>query len=187
MTSEHTSLEDMTGKIRPSTVSNVLLWTMIGFVVIFFVWAALTKLDRTVRANGKVMPSAQLQIVSNLEGGVVQDILVKAGQQVPLGAELIRLDPTQMGADLGSGEATSFALRAKIARLTAEVLGREPVYPAASDPQTAQQVAIERSLHSSRMNELSSASGAAMARVRQAEQAVAEAEAAHQARVAVRD
>ncbi|RYD66177.1 MAG: HlyD family type I secretion periplasmic adaptor subunit [Sphingomonadales bacterium] len=184
---EHTSLEELSSRVRPSAASNLLLWTIIGFVVIFFVWASLTQLDRTVRAMGKVMPSAQLQVVSNLEGGIVQDILVKAGQQVPSGAELIRLDPTQMGSELGSGEATSNALQIKIARLTAEIMGRDPAYPATANPQALQQIEIERALHRSRMEELARASEAASARTLQAEQAVAEAAANYQARIAVRD
>ncbi|HEX8302689.1 HlyD family type I secretion periplasmic adaptor subunit [Sphingomonas sp.] len=182
---EHASLEELSGRIKASTASNVLLWTIIVFVVLFFLWAGLTKIDRTVRATGRVMPSAQLQIVSNLEGGIVQDILVRAGQTVARGDELIRLDSTQSGAELGSGEATTGALGAKIARLTAEVTGREPVYPARPDP--AGQVAIERALHASRMNELARMTEAANARVRQAERAVAEASANYQGRVALRD
>jgi len=184
---EHVTLEELSGRIRPSAASNVMLWTIVGFVAIFFVWAGLTRLDRTVRATGRVLPSAQLQTVSNLEGGVVQDILVKAGQQVARGAELIRLDPTQTGSELGSGEATSTALRIKIARLTAEVMGREPVYPAVDDPQALQQIEIERALHASRIAELARTSEAAQARVRQAEQSVAEAQATYQGRIAVRD
>ena len=86
-----------------------------------------------MRGQGRVIPSSQLQVVSNLEGGIVKDILVRSGQQVRRGDELIRLDPTQAGAEFGSGEATLIALDIKIARLQAEVQGREPVYPAAAD------------------------------------------------------
>jgi adhesin transport system membrane fusion protein len=122
-----THLEDLTTRIKPRTASNLLLWFVVAFVVAFFVWAALTELDRTVRGIGRVVPSSQLQIVSNLEGGVVEEILVRSGQQVRAGDPLIRLDPTQTGAELGSGEATHAALSVKIARLQAEVAGRSPV------------------------------------------------------------
>lgn len=177
-----THLEDLTTRIRPRTASNLLLWFVIAFVIAFFTWAALTELDRTVRGMGRVIPSSQLQVVSNLEGGIVQDILVRGGQLVRAGDELIRLDRTQTGAEYGSGEATLSALIIKIARLQAEVLGREPVYPAASDPLAADQVRIEQSLHASRMADLESRVGAASARVSQAERAVAEAQASYQAR-----
>ena len=93
-----THLEDTVTKIKPKAASSMLLWIIVAFVVAFFVWAAFTELDRTVRGQGRVVPSSQLQVVSNLEGGVVQDILVRAGQVVRQGDELIRLDRTATGA-----------------------------------------------------------------------------------------
>jgi adhesin transport system membrane fusion protein len=180
-------LEDLTDRIRPRSASNVLLWAIIGFFVIFIIWASLAELDRTVRGMGRVVASSQLQTVSNLEGGVVEAIFVRTGQQVKAGQELVRLDRTQTGAELGSGEASANALAVKIARLQAEVAGRQPVYPAARDAITANQILIERSLHASRMAELASVVIAGQARITQARRSVQEAEAAYQARVSARD
>ncbi|HEV7659665.1 MAG TPA: HlyD family type I secretion periplasmic adaptor subunit [Allosphingosinicella sp.] len=177
-----THLEDLTTKLKPRAASSMLLWIILAFVVAFFLWAGLTELDRTVRGQGRVVPSSQLQVVSNLEGGVIQDILVRSGQQVRAGDPLIRLDRTQTSAEFGSGEATLSALTMKIARLEAEVGGREPAYPAASDPGLADQIRIEQSLHAARMADLSAITGAASARINQAERAVAEAQATYQSR-----
>lgn len=182
-----THLEDLSDRIKPKAASNALLWVIVAFVLIFFIWATFTKLDRTVRAMGKVMPSAQLQTISNLEGGIVKDILVHQGDLVEKGAPLIRLDPTAPGAELGSGEATSSTLSAKTARLTAEVMGREPVYPAADNAGTRTQIEVERALHASRMGQLRQTLDAGRARVTQAERAVGEAEAVYRGRVALRD
>ncbi|HEX8654080.1 MAG TPA: HlyD family type I secretion periplasmic adaptor subunit [Allosphingosinicella sp.] len=187
MTRPEGSLEDFAGRIRPKLASSVLLWAVLAFFVIFVVWAALTELDRTVRAQGRVIASSQLQIVSNLEGGVVEAIMVQPGQMVQENAELVRLDPTTTSSELGSGEASIVALAAKIARLEAEVAGREPVYPNATDAAGASQIAIERSLHSSRMSELAQLTSAAQARILQAQRAITEAEAGYQARVTARD
>jgi membrane fusion protein, adhesin transport system len=74
-----THLEDLTTRIKPRTASNLLLWFIVAFMAAFFLWAGLTELDRTVRGQGRVIPSSRLQVVSNLEGGVVQDILVRQG------------------------------------------------------------------------------------------------------------
>ena len=182
-----THLEDLTDRIKPRTASNLLLWGVTAFVVVFFIWAAVTELERTVRGVGRIIPSSQLQIVSNLEGGIVEDILVKSGQVVRQGDPLIRLDPTQTGAEFGSGEASLSALAVKIARLRAEVEGREPVYPPARDQVLADQIRIEQALHASRMADLASIMTGARARLSQAQRAVAEAEAAYQARAATRD
>ncbi len=177
-----THLEDLTTRIKPRTASNLLLWFVVAFVVAFFLWAGFTELDRTVRGQGRVIPSSRLQVVSNLEGGIVQDILVRQGQLVRAGDVLIRLDPTQTGAEFGSGEATVSALSFKIARLTAEIMGRDPVYPPASDPVLADQIRIEQALHASRMADLAGIVGAARARLSQVQRSVAEAEASYQAR-----
>ncbi|HWT12256.1 MAG TPA: HlyD family type I secretion periplasmic adaptor subunit [Allosphingosinicella sp.] len=182
-----THIEDLTDRIRPRTASNVLLWGVTAFVLIFFLWAAFAELERTVRGMGRVIPSSQLQVVSNLEGGIVEEILVRQGQQVRAGDQLIRLDPTQSSAEFGSGEATLTALVVKIARLQAEVEGRSPVYPAAVSPVVADQIRIEQALHASRMADLSGMVSAAEARVVQSERAVSEAQSVYQARISARE
>lgn len=180
-------LEDYADGLRPRTASNILLWLILAFFVAFVIWASLTELDRTVRGSGRVIASSQLQVVSNLEGGVVEAILVRTGQQVKAGQELVRLDQTQTGAELGSGEASADALSVKIARLQAEVAGREPSYPPARGAVMQNQMMIERSLHASRMAELASVVNAGNARIQQAQRAVQEAEASYDARVSARD
>ena len=184
---EQTHLEDFADRIKPRTASNVLLWVVVGFVGVFLVWAWLAEIDRTVRGGGRVIASSQLQVISNPEGGIVEAILVRTGQRVRQGQELVRLDRTSTTSEFGSGEASVNALMAKIARLQAEVEGRDPVYPPASDPVTANQISIERSLHSSRMAELGSLVRAGQAAVAQAQGAVRESEAMYRARVSARD
>jgi adhesin transport system membrane fusion protein len=184
---EMSHIEDLTDRIKPRTASNVLLWVVLASFVAFVIWAAVTELDRTVRGMGRIIASSQLQTVSNLEGGVVEAILVRTGQQVRAGQELVLLDRTATGSDLGSGEASVGALAVKIARLQAEVAGRSPVYPAAANPVMANQIQIERSLHASRMAELGSVVNAGQARIVQARRAVQETEAAYQARVSARE
>lgn len=181
------NLEDFASRIRPKSMSNLLLWGVASFFVIFVIWAALTELDKSVRAQGRVIASSQLQVISNLEGGVIESILVQPGQMVEENAELIRMDPTMTSSEFGSGQASVAALSAKIARLEAEVAGRSPSYPPATDASVAQQIAIEQSLHASRMAELAQLINAGQARIVQAQRAIAEAEAAYQARVTARD
>lgn len=186
-TAEGPHLEDLADRIRPRAASNLLLWAILAFVGIFLIWAGFTELDRTVRGQGRIIASSQLQIVSNLEGGIVDAILVRTGQQVQQGQELVRLNRTLPGAELGSGEATLGALRAKIARLEGEVAGRSPAYPAASDATMASQVEIERSLYDARMANLSAINAATQARLVQAQRAATEAAANYDARVSARD
>src|SRR3546814_18782375 len=89
---------DLIEKVRPATASNILLWIIAAFVLIFIIWASVTELDRTVRGQGRVIPSSQLQVVSNLDGGIVEAILVRTGELVKRGAGLVRLAKTGTGA-----------------------------------------------------------------------------------------
>jgi adhesin transport system membrane fusion protein len=181
------NLEDYALRVKPRTATTILLWAMVAFVVVFFIWAAFAELERTVRAEGRVVPNSQLQIVSNHEGGIVETILVEPGDEVDIGEEMIRLDPTQTGADLDSGEALVSALQIKSARLEAEVQGRTPAYPSANNAAAAEQIRIERALHASRMADLDSLGAGAQARIVQAERSAAEAAAMLEARNAARE
>ncbi|CAN5269111.1 HlyD family type I secretion periplasmic adaptor subunit [soil metagenome] len=180
-------LEDIPDRIKPETASSMLLWVVVAMVVALFGWAGLTKIDRTVRGQGKVIPSSQLQTVSNLEGGVVAEIMVRAGETVDAGQPIIRLDETQSRGELGSGEASTDALSAKIARLRAEVMGQEPRYPVSTAASVQNQILIERALHASRMADLGNLVASAQARQSQAQHSIGEAEANYRSRVAQRD
>lgn len=152
--------------------ANLLLWVIAAFFVVFVLWAALTTLERTVHASGRIMPSSRMQLVSNLEGGVIQEILVRPGQVVRKGDVLVRLSPTLSTAEYGSNIATTEALRAKVIRLTAEVRGTAPVFSGVS-PEAA---AVELALYRARQAELAGLSGAGGARAVQAERSVGEAQ-----------
>ncbi|WP_294337552.1 HlyD family type I secretion periplasmic adaptor subunit [uncultured Sphingomonas sp.] len=181
-------IEDMATRIKPRTASNMLLWGIVGFFVIAVLWATLFTVDRTVHAPGRVVPGSRMQVVGNLEGGIVSEILVKTGDMVKKGQPLIRLDRTLLGSQLGAGEAEANALAAKIARLEGQIEGRAPQYPsAAGSPTLARQIEVERALYASSMADLSSASAAANARIMQSQRAVSEAESNLQARRSARD
>lgn len=152
--------------------ANLMLWVIAAFFVIFLLWATFTKLERTVHASGRIVPSSKMQVVSNFEGGVVEEIMARPGQIVRKGDVLVRLSPTLSSAEFGSNSAQTEALRAKIIRLEAEVRGIAPNFSGVS-PQAA---AIEMALYRARQAELSGLSGAGGARSVQAERAVNEAE-----------
>lgn len=176
MRGQDAAIEDH--EITAKKSANLLLWIILAFFVFFLLWATFTEIDRTVRGMGRVVPSSKLQVVSNLEGGVIEEILVKPGQAVKKGDLLVNLSPTLSNSAFGSSTSEVSALQAKIARLNAEVRGAAPSYGG----NAPDQVAVERSLHSARSAELSSIRAVGAARVHQAQRAVIEAESALDAR-----
>ena len=74
--------------------SHLIMWTIIACIIVFLVWANYAILDEVTMGEGKVIPSRQIQVIQNLEGGIVKDILVKQGDVVEKGQILILLDGT---------------------------------------------------------------------------------------------
>lgn len=100
------------------------LWKMlIGSCVGLLAWAIVFPLDVVSVAEGTVEPSARLQKVQHLEGGIVRELLIKEGEKVEKGQELVRLEPTQSNADYGEVDARLTALKADQLRLEAESAG----------------------------------------------------------------
>ena len=174
--------DERVAALAPSKAANWILYAIVAIVVIFIAWAALATLDVVVRGQGRVVPSSQLQVVSNLEGGVIEEVFVKAGDTVTAEQPLMALDQTQRGGDLAISRSDSAALAARIARLQGEAAGRAPNFPAGGGAAMQQQIEIERALYQSRQANLSSLVAAGEARIRQAERAVEEARAQLDAR-----
>ncbi|WP_064603072.1 HlyD family type I secretion periplasmic adaptor subunit [Photobacterium sp. J15] len=79
--------------------ARVILWVIVLFFVFAVSWASMAKLDQVTVGSGKVIPSSQLQVVQNLEGGIVKTVLVKEGQHVDKGERLLLIDDTQFLSD----------------------------------------------------------------------------------------
>ncbi|WP_144633316.1 HlyD family type I secretion periplasmic adaptor subunit [Bordetella genomosp. 13] len=109
--------------------SRILLWVSLVTVILLLVWAAFGYIDEVVRGEGKVVPSRQVQIIQSLDGGIVQEILVRPGQEVQAGQVLLKLDPTRFSSSLGENNAEYLSLLAKSARLQALATGEPFVVP----------------------------------------------------------
>lgn len=112
--------------LKPKVAANYLLLSIFGFFAMFILWASIAELDEVTRATGRIVPSKQIQVIQNLEGGIVKEILVRQGDQVKAGDILVRLDRTQFDAEFNRNEEEFFSLEAMISRLQAESNFVEP-------------------------------------------------------------
>lgn len=108
-----------------SRTSHIILWCSVVFVIIALVWANFATLDEITRGAGKVIPSSDLQVIQNLEGGIIKEILVREGNIVEHGQPLMIIDDTQFRSDKRVSEIKSVSLKLKIARLEAEAEGKD--------------------------------------------------------------
>ena len=105
----------------PRGFTHLLLFIVVAFFGIFFAWASWAKLDEVTRGDGKVIPSSQVQVVQNLEGGIVAEIPVREGDVVEPGEVLLRIDNVRAASDLRENRQRHLALLGALARLRAEV------------------------------------------------------------------
>jgi adhesin transport system membrane fusion protein len=140
----------------PRGFAHLLLLVIAAFFVVFFAWASWAELEEVTRGEGKVIPSRQVQVVQNLEGGIVAEILAREGAIVERGQVLVRIDNVRAASDLRESRQRYLALHGSLSRLRAEV-ENAPVAFAAEILEAAPEVARnERALHRARQEALRS-------------------------------
>jgi len=83
-------------------------------------WAAFAPMKSAALAQGVVKVASERKTVQHLEGGIVQDILVKEDQEVAAGEILVRLDDINARTRFDMLQGGYDALAAEFARLEAE-------------------------------------------------------------------
>ena len=106
---------------------HLLLLSIVAFFVIFIIWANLAPLDEVTRGDGKVIPSSEVQALQSLEAGIVEEFLVREGDEVEKGQILMRLSDIEASSNLGANRARYLGLLASITRLQAEAEGLSTV------------------------------------------------------------
>lgn len=106
----------------PSRIRTVLyLW--LAAIFLFIVWAAFSQVDEISRGTGEVVSSAHNKMIQHLEGGIVQQILVKEGQSVTKNQVLLKIKNEKSTSSFASNTMEAYALQAKLVRLKAEGSG----------------------------------------------------------------
>ncbi len=107
----------------PTPYSLTMLLLIMLFFIVATIWAWFAVLDEVTHAEGKVIPSSRIQVIQNLEGGILKEILVAEGQLVSKGQVVIKIDDTGFSSSFGEIQARYDSLIVEVARLKAEAEG----------------------------------------------------------------
>ena len=102
---------------------SAVTWLVCATVLCFVVWAKFAWIDEIVRAPGEVVSASRPQIIQNLEGGILADLLVAEGDIVQEGDTLARLEGTQFITTVADLEEQLIAAEIRRLRLEAEIEG----------------------------------------------------------------
>jgi len=143
---------------------SLLIWLIGLTVLLFILWAKFAAIDEIVRANGSVVSSSRPQIIQNLEGGILAELLVAEGDAVEPGDVLARLRGTQFETSVTDLREQVIAAEIRRLRLEAEIEGMfsfdvpQPIADFLPD-----MVASERALLSARQSDYVSRTDGAQA------------------------
>jgi membrane fusion protein, adhesin transport system len=154
--------------------SSRIIWLVVATVLVFLIWAKFAWVDEIVRADGQIISAARPQIVQNLEGGILAELLVSEGSVVEPGQVLARLRGTQFQAAVDDLADQLVAASIRRTRLEAEMAGQTdfevaPIF-AQHSPTT---VASERALLQARQADYQSRISGAQAVLRETERELA--------------
>lgn len=106
-------------------VRSAMVLLSAGFLALV-AWAATTQIKETAITFGQVMPTGAVNKIQHLEGGIIEEIMVRDGDLVEKGQVLIRLKADGAQAELSQTETKLGNLQLESARYRALAEGRSP-------------------------------------------------------------
>ena len=131
-----------------------IVWLTGLFLASFLLWATLAEIDEVTRGNGKVIPSQQIQVVQNLEGGILGKMHVHVGEIVEKGQLLLEIDKTRFSAPYQESRVSYLALKTQIARLESEIHSKPFNIPEEVTKEKPELGIREQQLYASRKEQL---------------------------------
>lgn len=159
-------------------LGHILLVAIGALVVAFLIWSNWAVLDEVTRGEGRVIPSSRTQVIQNLEGGILAEVLVHEGDVVDKGQVVMRIDNTTAVSNLEDLQAQRWSLMGVIARLEAEAGGADSEkdirFPADLLEKAPEVAAAQRELFAARAAQLQSQIATLKTQAQQRQQEVAE-------------
>lgn len=140
--------------MKNNLTTRFMLWIGAAVIIWLITWAYFAQIDALTRGQGKIIPSNQLQVIQNLEGGIVIDLLVQEGQRVKKGDILLKIDDTGFVSSFAENQLRFDELEAKSIRLLAEANGTEFTVSKQIQKKSPNLIAYEKSLYLSNKEQL---------------------------------
>ncbi len=124
-------MSEVDAAIHRTGTNFAYLLSMVVFLLVigFLFWASQAVLDEVTRGAGQVIPSQRVQVIQNLEGGILEQIFVEENQIVNRGDTLVRLSNEIAASQYRDFFQQALAQEAAIARLLAETRRQPLLFP----------------------------------------------------------
>lgn len=109
----------------PGVASGVIFLTVI-LIIGAIAWSAKTEVTELAVTSGEVIPSGLIHNVQHLEGGIVEEVLVRNGDRVKKGDALMRLAETTVRSELDQLKVRKAGYVLQMERINAILQDRQP-------------------------------------------------------------
>ncbi|VAW06856.1 hypothetical protein MNBD_ALPHA05-405 [hydrothermal vent metagenome] len=99
-----------------------------GLVLMLLVWANIAQIRELSVATGEISPYGSTREVAHLEGGIVDEVLIKPGDNVQAGDAIVQLRVENAGGEYDRIESRRANLLMEAERLAAQIEGRSPEF-----------------------------------------------------------
>jgi len=160
---------------KGSSMAYILTVVIAALLGIFVLWAHYTVIDEVTRGMGQVIPSQKVQMIQNLEGGILQEILVQENQIVNMDDILVRIDNEVAASQYRDAFTKAAEHEAAIVRLTAEIEGLTRLdFPDRLKDTDPQVLADQQSIFAARQSQLQAELSVLKSQYGQKQQEIAE-------------
>jgi len=108
-------------------LARLTLYVVVLCCATLLIWAHFAVLDEVTIGVGKVVASSQMQVIQNLEGGILAELHVKEGDSVKAGQPLLRIDDTRFVSSYREGQASISALQRSLHSVRQELEMNQPL------------------------------------------------------------
>ncbi|QXI11254.1 HlyD family type I secretion periplasmic adaptor subunit [Pseudomonas zeae] len=100
--------------------SRVVMYVIGAILIAGATWAHFARVEEITQGEGKIISKSREQVIESLEGGIIDELLVREGDIVEKGQPLIKINPTRAQSTYQELYAKYMGMKAMIARLRAE-------------------------------------------------------------------
>lgn len=115
--------------IQSTPNSRAVLYIICIILVIGGIWAHYAQVEEITQGEGKIISKSRDQVIESLEGGIIEEMLVREGDIVEKGQPLLKIDPTRASSTYQEMNAKLMGLKAMMARLEAEAYQKPLQFP----------------------------------------------------------
>ena len=110
--------------------NNLLLLTFSSFASVVILWTILFEIDIISNAEGQIIPVGEVKTIQHLEGGIIEEILVKESEVIEKNQPLVILAATASEVEVEELQVRIDSQKIKSIRLESEIDNFEiPIFP----------------------------------------------------------